>query len=288
YEVGADIGAMTWFRVGGPADVLLRPKDVDDLAAFLAGCPIDIPVTVLGVGSNLLVRDGGVAGVVVRLPKSFAGIAVDGLRLHAGAAALDITVAAKARDASLAGLEFLRGIPGTIGGAVAMNAGAYGCEIADVLESAEILTRQGARQRLSAGDLAFAYRQARLPEGAIVIAATLRGRRGRYAAIAAEMQRIAAEREQSQPLRTRTGGSTFKNPPGAKAWALIDAAGCRGLARGGAQVSEKHCNFLINTGSASAEDLEMLGETVRARVAAQSGVTLEWEIRRIGRRGGNA
>lgn len=288
YEIGADLAAMTWFKVGGPADVLFRPADADDLAGFLRGCPASVPVTVLGVGSNLLVRDGGVAGVVIRLPKSFAAIRIDGGTIEAGAAALDVTVAAKARDAGLGGLEFLRGVPGSIGGAVAMNAGAYGREIADVLESADILTRTGERVKLRPAQLNFSYRHANLPDGAIVTGAVLRGRPADKATVAAEMDRIAAEREQSQPLRTRTGGSTFKNPPGQKAWALIDAAGCRGLRRGGAQVSEKHCNFLINTGGATAADLELLGEDVRARVRAQSGVALEWEIRRIGRAGGEA
>lgn len=288
YQPGADLGAMTWFRVGGPADVLYRPADADDLATFLAGCPADVPVTVLGVGSNLLIRDGGVAGVVIRLPKTFASIEIAGDCIHAGAAALDVTIAARARDAGLGGMEFLRGVPGSLGGAVAMNAGAYGREIADILVSAEILTRAGEKALLSADDLGFGYRRACVPEGAIVIAARLRGRPADSAAIGAEMDRIAAEREASQPLRTRTGGSTFKNPPGAKAWALIDAAGCRGLARGGAEVSEKHCNFLINTGTATAADLESLGEEVRARVKAHAGIDLEWEIRRIGRAGGAA
>ncbi|GAB4137790.1 MAG: UDP-N-acetylmuramate dehydrogenase [Sphingomonadales bacterium] len=288
YQPGADLAAMTWFRVGGPADVLYRPADADDLAAFLAGCPADVPITVLGVGSNLLIRDGGVAGVVIRLPKTFAKIEIAGDCIDAGAAALDVTIAARAREAGLGGMEFLRGVPGSLGGAVAMNAGAYGREIADILDSAEILTRAGHRQWLSADDLGFGYRRAALPEGAIVIAARLRGQPADPAAIGAEMDRIAAEREASQPLRTRTGGSTFKNPPGAKAWALIDAAGCRGLARGGARISEKHCNFLLNTGDATAADLEALGEQVRERVKAQSGIDLEWEIRRIGRAGGAA
>ena len=271
-----------WFRTGGPAEWLVRPADIDDLRAFLQALPGDIAVLPVGVGSNLIVRDGGVPGVVVRLPKAFATVAVDGDLVRAGAAAMGITVASAARDAGLAGLEFLRGIPGTAGGAVAMNAGAYGRDVADCLVEATVVHRDGGIATLAAADLGFSYRHAMLPAGSIVVEAVFRGTPGDRAAITAEMDRIAAEREASQPLRSRTGGSTFKNPPGHKAWALIDAAGCRGLQRGGAQVSTKHTNFLLNTGSATSADIEALGEEVRARVLAASGVALEWEIARIG------
>ncbi|MDW8445448.1 MAG: UDP-N-acetylmuramate dehydrogenase [Acetobacteraceae bacterium] len=280
----APLGAQTWFRTGGVAEFLFRPADADDLAAFLRDLDPGIPVTVVGAGSNLLVRDGGVAGVVVRLPASaFGRIIVEPDGIVAGAAALDRTVAEAAAEAGLAGLAFLSGIPGSLGGAVAMNAGAYGAEVADVLEWADVVTRDGTRLRLAAHDLAFSYRASRLPAGAIVTGVRLRARRGNPATIAAEMARIRAARERTQPVRGRTGGSTFKNPPGAKAWELIEAAGCRGLRRGDAQVSEKHCNFLLNLGRATAADLEALGEEVRARVRAATGVELEWEIRRIGR-----
>jgi UDP-N-acetylmuramate dehydrogenase len=241
-----------------------------------------VPVLPVGVGSNLIVRDGGVPGVVVRLPKRFAQISVDGDIVTAGAAAMGITVASGARDAALAGLEFLRGIPGTVGGAVRMNAGAYGREVADCLIDATVVHRDGRVETLAAAALGFSYRHSGLEDGAVVVSARFRGRQGDKAAITAEMERIAAEREASQPLRSRTGGSTFKNPPGEKAWQLVDAAGCRGLKIGGAQVSEKHTNFLLNTGKASSADIEALGEEVRARVKAQSGIELEWEIQRVG------
>jgi UDP-N-acetylmuramate dehydrogenase len=283
YETDAPLAGYSWFRVGGPAEVLYHPADAEDLAHFLSACPPHVALTVIGVGSNLLVRDGGVEGVVIRLGKAFSRIKVEGTRLRVGAGALDITVANKARDHGLAGLEFLRGVPGSIGGAVAMNAGAYGREMADVLVEATILDRAGERHVLPAADLGFAYRQAALPQGSVVIEAVLAGAPGDGAAIQAEMDRIAAAREESQPLRTRTGGSTFKNPPGHKAWVLIDQAGGRGLSRGGAQVSPKHCNFLINTGAARAADLEALGEELRQRVKQKTGIDLEWEIRRIGR-----
>lgn len=280
----APLGALTWFRAGGRAEFLFRPADAADLAAFLRALDPGIPVTVVGAGSNLLVRDGGVAGVVVRLPaSSFGAIALEPDGIVAGAAALDRTVAEAAAEAGLAGLAFLSGIPGSLGGAVAMNAGAYGSEVADFLDWADIVTRDGTRLRLTARDLAFSYRASRLPAGAIVTGVRLRARPGNPATIAAEMARIRAARERTQPVRGRTGGSTFKNPPGAKAWELIDAAGCRGLRRGDAQVSEKHCNFLLNLGEATATDLEALGEEVRARVRAATGIELEWEIRRIGR-----
>ncbi|MDF2763955.1 MAG: UDP-N-acetylenolpyruvoylglucosamine reductase [Rhodospirillales bacterium] len=281
----APLGPMTWFRVGGPAEVLFRPADRDDLSAFLAAKPVDVPVTVIGVGSNLLVRDGGVPGVVIRLGRGFADISVvpgDAPRLVAGAGALDVTVALTARDAGVAGLAFLSGIPGTIGGGLRMNAGAYGKELKDVVESADVLDPAGAPHRLALPELGLSYRHSAVPADWIFVSAVLRGVAGDAAAIAAEMNAIQAQREATQPIRTRTGGSTFANPPGAKAWQLIDRAGCRGLKRGGAMVSEKHCNFLINLGEATAADIEELGEEVRRRVEQQSGIRLEWEIRRIG------
>lgn len=281
----APLGPMTWFRVGGPAEVLFRPADRDDLAAFLAAKPAGVPVTVIGVGSNLLVRDGGVPGVVIRLGRGFADISVvpgTPPRLVAGAGALDLTVALTARDAGIGGLAFLSGIPGTIGGALRMNAGAYGKELKDVIESADALDAQGRPHRLALADLGLAYRHSAVPEDWIFVSALLRASPGDPAAIAAEMTAIQAQREATQPIRTRTGGSTFANPPGAKAWELIDRAGCRGMKRGGAMVSEKHCNFLVNLGGATACDIEWLGEEVRRRVRETSGVTLEWEIRRIG------
>ena len=281
-EPGASLADFIWFRTGGPAECLFRPSTPGDLTDYLRTLPAAVPVMPIGVGSNLIARDGGVPGLVVRLPKAFADVRVDGLTLHAGAAAMGITVASAARDAGIAGLEFLRGIPGTLGGAVRMNAGAYGREMADVLVEATIVLRNGTVARVGVGDMGYTYRHSALPEGAIVIAATLGGTAGDPATIGAEMDRIAAEREASQPLRSRTGGSTFKNPAGRKAWELIDAAGCRGLRLGGAQVSEKHCNFLLNTGGATSADIEGLGEEVRARVLADSGVTLEWEIERVG------
>jgi UDP-N-acetylmuramate dehydrogenase len=282
YTENAPLGPITWFRVGGPAEVMFRPVDVEDLAGFLAGKPGDVPVTVLGVGSNLLVRDGGVAGVVVRLGRGFAGIAIEGERVTAGAAALDVNVAVVARDAGIAGLEFLGGVPGTIGGALRMNAGAYGAETKDVVVDARAVDGEGRVRDLEPGDLGFGYRFCAVPRDWIFVSARLRGRFGDRAAIARRTEEIRTARERTQPVRSRTGGSTFANPPGAKAWELIERAGCRGLTRGGAKVSEKHCNFLINTGDATAADLEALGEEVRRRVFETSGVGLEWEIRRIG------
>ena len=276
------LAPQTWFRVGGPAEALVRPADADDLAGFLRALPHDVPVTVLGAASNLIVRDGGVHGVVVKLARGFADIVVEADGIIAGAAALDMTVAEHAAAAGLTGLEFLSGIPGTIGGAVAMNAGAYGGEIAACLDWAEIVTRSGELVRRESHALGFEYRHSSLPPGGVVVRARLRARAGNAASIAARMAEIRASREATQPVRARTGGSTFRNPPGMKAWELIDAAGCRGLVRGGAHVSEKHCNFLINTGGATAADIEGLGEEVRRRVRAASGVVLEWEIRRIG------
>jgi UDP-N-acetylmuramate dehydrogenase len=279
----APLAPLVWFKSGGTADELFEPADVADLQDFLRANP-DGPVWPLGLGSNLIVRDGGVRGVTVRLGKAFAGVSADGNRLTCGAGAPGISVASAARDKGVAGLEFLRGIPGTVGGAVRMNAGAYGREVADILISADVVLRMGELQTLALDDLGYTYRHSNLPEGAIVVAATFAGVPGAPAIIGAEMDRIAAEREASQPLRSRTGGSTFKNPQGYKAWALVDAAGCRGLRRGDAQVSEKHCNFLLNLGSATSADIEALGEEVRAKVKAHSGVTLEWEIQRVGER----
>ena len=282
YTGNAPLGPVTWFRVGGPAEVMFRPVDASDLAGFLAAKPADVPVTVLGVGSNLLVRDGGVPGVVIRLGRGFARIeAVDDV-VNAGAAALDLNVALSARDGGLANLEFLRGVPGTIGGALRMNAGAYGSEMKDVVVTARALDDRGGARDLTPEDLGFRYRGCGVPAGWVFVSARLQGASGDPVSIGRRMEEIRNAREESQPIRTRTGGSTFANPPDGKAWELIDAAGCRGLERGGAKVSEKHCNFLINTGNATATDLEALGEDVRRRVFETSGVTLEWEIRRIG------
>lgn len=276
------LAPFTWFRAGGAAEVLVRPADANDLAQFLRALPPDIPVHVIGACSNLIIRDGGLPGVTVKLARGFSSVSTERDGVVAGAAALDVTVAEHAAAATLTGLEFLSGIPGTIGGAVVMNAGAYGGEIAAVLDWAEIVMRSGECCRLSAAELAFAYRHATLPHGAIVTRARLRARTGAPAAIAARMADIRASRAASQPIRARTGGSTFRNPPAMKAWELIDAAGCRGLKHGGAVVSEKHCNFLINADNATAADIEGLGEEVRRRVSAVSGVNLQWEIKRIG------
>jgi UDP-N-acetylmuramate dehydrogenase len=279
----ASLADFIWFRTGGPAEWLIRPADVDDLSVFLAALDPAVPVMPIGVGSNLIVRDGGVAGVVVRLPKGFARTTIEaGNRVRAGGAAMGITVASAARDAGIAGLEFLRGIPGTVGGAVRMNAGAYGRDASLILIEATLVLRDGTVETWPAARLGYTYRHSDVPVGAIVVEALFEGVPGDPATISIEMDRIAAEREASQPLRSRTGGSTFKNPDGHKAWALIDAAGCRGLRRGDAQVSEKHTNFLLNLGAASSAEIEALGEEVRAKVAAQSGVTLEWEIQRVG------
>jgi len=280
-QAQAPLAPLTWFRVGGPAEWLVRPADVADLVALLAALPAELPLTVLGAASNLIIRDGGLRGVVVRLGGAFGGIAVSDNGLEAGAAALDVVVAEHAAQAGLGGLEFLSGIPGSIGGAVAMNAGAYGTEVKDVLDWAEIATAEGV-QRLPAAAFAFAYRHAQLPPRAVVTRARFRAAPCDAARIATRLAEIRRSREATQPVRARTGGSTFKNPPGAKAWELIDAAGCRGLVHGGAQVSEKHCNFLLNTGGATATEIEALGEMVRSRVLANSGISLEWEIRRIG------
>ncbi|TXC68733.1 UDP-N-acetylmuramate dehydrogenase [Sphingorhabdus soli] len=281
----APLAPLVWFKAGGRADWLFEPKDADDLAEFLRALDPAMPVMGLGLGSNLIVRDGGVRGVVVRLAKPMGAIeAIDETTLRCGGGASGIAVSSAARDAGIAGLEFLRGIPGTVGGFVRMNGGAYGREVADVLVSAEIVLRSGERRTLACSELGYSYRHSELPEQAIVVAATLRGTPGDKTAIQAEMDRIAEAREATQPLRTKTGGSTFKNPDGDKAWRLVDDAGCRGLTIGGAQVSEKHCNFLINTGDASSTEIEALGEEVRRRVKDKAGVELHWEIQRVGDR----
>ncbi len=276
------LAELTWFRVGGPAQALFMPEDESDLAYFLGALSAEIPVIVVGLGSNLIVRDGGIPGVVVRLGRGFNEVAVEGTRIKAGTAVPDVKVARAAQEAGLAGLAFLRGIPGAIGGALRMNGGAYGRETKDALVAARAVDRAGRIHELSNADMHYTYRHCGAPEDFIFTEATFEGTPGDRAAIAAEMDKITESREATQPIKSRTGGSTFKNPPGAKAWQLIDAAGCRGLTVGGAQVSELHCNFLINLGTATAADIETLGETVRRRVRASSGVELEWEIKRIG------
>lgn len=279
---GASLAKVTWFGVGGPAEVLFKPADVDDLAYFLKHKPPTVPVTVIGVGSNLLVRDGGVSGVVIRLGREFASVMVNKADVIVGAGALDGNVARAAMQASVSGLEFLSGVPGTVGGALRMNAGAYGAEMKDVVVGAVALDGQGNRHELSADDLGFSYRKSTVPKDWIFVEAHLRGHAGQADDIQGRMDDIKHAREDTQPLRSSTGGSTFKNPDGHKAWQLIDDAGCRGLRIGGAQVSQKHCNFLINDGTATAADIENLGETVRKRVKESSGIELTWEIRRIG------
>lgn len=281
----APLDKLVWFKSGGPADWLFEPADLDDLLTLLAGLDDAVPVMALGLGSNLIIRDGGVPGVVVRLGKAFSSVEVqrDGV-IECGGGASGILVSSTARDAGIAGLEFLRGIPGTVGGFVRMNGGAYGREVADVLIDCVVVLPDGGCVNIPASDLDYSYRHSRLPDGAIVVSARLRGNPGGDPAeIGAEMDRIAHAREETQPLRSKTGGSTFKNPPGDKAWRLVDAAGCRGLTMGDAQVSEKHANFLINTGHAASADIEGLGEEVRRRVSESQGVTLEWEIKRVGR-----
>lgn len=278
----ASLAGVTWFRTGGPAEILFHPADAADLVAFREALEPGIPVTVLGLGSNVLVRDGGIAGVVIVFGKALSDISIDGKTILAGAGALDVAVARACRDAGLAGLEFLSGIPGTIGGALRMNAGAYGREIADVLVDATAVDAAGTVRTIPTAEFGFSYRHIALDPASIFLSATLRGEPGNASRIAARMTEIAQERRSTQPVQARTGGSTFKNPPGAKAWELIDAAGCRGLVVGDAMVSEQHCNFLINRGAATARDIERLGEEVRARVLKHAGVLLEWEIRRIG------
>lgn len=279
----APLAPLVWFKAGGAAQWLFEPQDADDLSAFLRDLDPAIPVMALGLGSNLIVRDGGVPGVVVRLGKAFARVEqADATALVCGGGASGILVSSNARDAGIAGLEFLRSIPGTVGGFVRMNGGAYGRETRDILVEAQVVLRSGERVTLPVADLGYTYRHSTLPAGAVVVGATFRGHPGDPAAIQAEMDRIAAAREESQPLRSKTGGSTFKNPDGHRAWALVDEAGCRGLRVGGAQVSEKHTNFLLNTGDATSADIEALGEEVRRRVRAKSGIELEWEIQRVG------
>ena len=283
----ASLASITWFRVGGPAEVLFKPADADDLATFLAAKPEDVPVTIVGVGSNLLVRDGGVPGVVIKLGGDFATIEpLDNAQIRVGGGALDLTVATTACELGIGGLEFLSGVPGTIGGALRMNAGAYGGEMKDVVIEGRALSPDGKVHTLKVEDFGFSYRHCSLPDGWIFLDALLQGKSESPQIVAERMGEIRAKREESQPLRTRTGGSTFANPPGHKAWELIDKAGCRGLTIGGAQVSEKHCNFLINTGKATAADIEDLGEEVRRRVLATSWIELHWEIRHIGVRTG--
>jgi UDP-N-acetylmuramate dehydrogenase len=285
----APLAPVTWFQVGGPAEVLFKPLDLDDLCDFLANRPAELPVLVLGVASNMLVRDGGVPGVVIRLGRAFADISVEGETITCGAAVLDGNLAKVAREAGLAGMEFLSGIPGTIGGALRMNAGAHGGEMKDVVVSATAVDSFGQVYTLPPERLRFTYRHCGIPDDWIFTSCVLKGRTDSKDAITTRMDRIRADREASQPIRARTGGSTFANPEpeasgGRRAWQLIDEAGCRGLTLGGAQVSEMHCNFLINTGDATATDLETLGETVRARVQEITGVALHWEIRRVGQR----
>jgi len=298
----ADLSKTNWLRVGGNAQYLFRPENTQDLSDFLRQLPAEIPVTVLGVGSNVIVRDGGVDGVVIKLGRGFTNVECHGawvtgheknqpmtndqrpMTISVGAGMLDINVSLLAAENAIGGLEFLSGIPGTIGGAVRMNAGAYGRDISQVLVEAEIVKRNGDIRRLSNAEIGFVYRNSNLPGGAIVTSVILRGEPGDSNDIAVKIEEISRKREETQPIRTRTGGSTFKNPPGHKAWELIDKAGCRGLARGDAQVSTMHCNFLINNGNATAADLEGLGEEVIKRVFEKTGIMLEWEIKRIGKR----
>lgn len=282
-KADAPLAPLVWFKAGGAAQWLFEPKDADDLSDFLAMLDPAMPVMALGLGSNLIVRDGGVPGVVVRLGKPFAKVEqIDATTLRCGGGASGILVSSTARDAAIAGLEFLRSIPGTVGGFVRMNGGAYGRETCDILVECDVVLRSGERVTLGLDALSYTYRHSALPEGAVVVSAVFRGIPGDPAAIQAEMNRIAAAREESQPLRSKTGGSTFKNPAGHKAWALVDQAGCRGLQLGGAQVSEKHTNFLLNLGDATSADIEALGEEVRRRVKEKSGIELEWEIQRVG------
>ena len=277
------LAELTWFRVGGPAQVLFMPEDEADLAYFLGQLPAEIPVTVVGLGSNLIVRDGGVPGVVIRLGRRFGEVKVEeGTRIRAGTAVPDVKVSRAAQEAAITGLAFFRGIPGAIGGALRMNGGAYGRETKDALIEARGVDRQGRVRVFANADMHYTYRHCGAPDDVIFTQALFQGAPGDPATIAAEMEKITESREATQPIKSRTGGSTFKNPSGHKAWQLIDAAGCRGLKHGGAQVSEMHCNFLINLGSATDADIEGLGETVRRRVMENSGIELEWEIKRIG------
>ena len=278
----APLGHLTWFGVGGPAEALFRSADKQDLLDFVRNCPRDVPITMMGVASNLIIRDGGIPGVVIRLGRDYADIKVEGAMVTAGAAALDMNVALAASRAGVAGLEFLSGIPGTIGGALRMNAGSYGKEIKEVLVNAEVLFRDGTVKTLTPSEMGMSYRHNSLPADVIFLGCTLQGEPGETAAIEARINEIKTKRAETQPIRSKTGGSTFANPEGHKAWQLIDAAGCRGLKIGGAQMSEMHANFMLNTGGATAADLERLGEKVREKVYAQSQIMLRWEIKRIG------
>ncbi len=282
YEPYAVLAPTTWFRVGGPAEVLYTPADTEDLATFLRGKPDNVPVTIIGLASNLLIRDGGIPGVTIKLGRAFNTIEADGTTVRCGGSAVDASVATAARDKGIAGLEFLTGIPGTVGGVVRMNAGAYGREIQDILISATAIDDTGKLHKLSREDLGLSYRHCATPSDWVFIGAEFKGIEGDSEEITNRIREIRAEREDAQPVQSRTGGSTFANPPEAKAWELIDRAGCRGLIRGGAAVSEKHCNFLINTGTATASDLEGLGDEVRRRVLEVTGIPLTWEIRRVG------
>jgi len=281
YAEGTELSKLTWFRVGGPAEVLYKPIDVEDLSFFLKHKSKEVPALTIGVGSNLLVRDGGISGVVIRL-HGFNNIVVQGNEIEVGAGVLDRTLALVAQEEGLQNLEFLAGIPGTVGGALRMNAGCYGTEIKDILVSALAVDNQGKIHKLTPEDMGFSYRHCKIPEDWVFVGARFKAKSGNSQEIAARIEKLLAEREDAQPVKSRTGGSTFANPEGYKAWELIDKAGCRGLKVGGAQVSEKHCNFLINTGEATAEDLEVLGETVRAGVLESSGISLRWEIVRMG------
>ncbi len=282
YTPNAALGHMTWFGVGGPAEVLFKPADPDDLIDCIKNCPKDIPLTVLGVASNLIIRDGGIPGVVIRLGREFGHITATGTTVKAGAAALDMNVALVALKNNIAGLEFLCGIPGTIGGALRVNAGSYGGEISDILITADVLFRDGTVKKMTAADMGLGYRHSSLQEEVVFLGCTLQGSAGTAGAIEDKMAEIKAKRAESQPIRAKTGGSTFANPDGKKAWQLVSAAGCRGLKIGGAEMSVMHANFMLNTGTATAADLERLGEEVRRRVYAESKTMLRWEIKRIG------
>lgn len=282
YAFDADLSKQVWFRVGGPAQVLFKPESVSDLQQFLKHKPKDIPITIIGAGSNILIRDGGISGVVIRLVRGFNDIAIKGNEIRAEAGALDRTVAMTAAQHGLAGLEFFAGIPGTIGGAVFMNAGAYGHETKDILKSVDAIDADGILRTYGVDQIGFSYRHSNLPEGSIVVGATFVGTPAPRDQILKRIDGIMKERSDAQPVNARTGGSTFKNPSGIKAWELIDQAGCRGKKIGGAQVSEKHCNFLINTGEATAQDLEDLGRHIQSQVYEKSGILLEWEIKRLG------
>jgi UDP-N-acetylmuramate dehydrogenase len=282
YTPNTPLGETVWFRVGGAAEILFKPKDEDDLGFFLRHKPAHVPVTILGAGSNVLIRDGGIPGVVIKLGKAFASIVFEGTTLRVGAGALDRTVALTAAQKGVGGFSFLSGIPGTIGGAIKMNAGAYGREVKDGFVSCRVMTLEGQVETRYPDSIQFTHRTSTIKDQEIVLEAVFEGTNASSDALHQEIEEIMRQREQSQPVRARTGGSTFKNPPHAKAWELIDAAGYRGKELGGAMVSEKHCNFLINTGTATAHDLELLGENIQKDVLSRTGILLEWEIRRLG------